>query len=141
MFILLIPLKSKLDESEIQDLLSYSVFPDPDHLERAIHLYKTNEELQLFGYESEEELVGIIGFKMVEPIALEITHIAVKPEYRGAGFGRGLILEAMESNKPAKVIAETDEEAVDFYRNIGFEIESLGEKYPGVERYKCVYTV
>jgi hypothetical protein len=28
--------------------------------------------------------------------------------------------------------------AVNFYRNIGFEITSLGEKYPGVERFQCI---
>jgi ribosomal protein S18 acetylase RimI-like enzyme len=35
--------------------------------------------------------------------------------------------------------AETDEEAVEFYRNIGFSIQSLGEKYPGVDRFKCTF--
>lgn len=43
--------------------------------------------------------------------------------------------------KPKRVIAETDDEAVDFYRNIGFEVHSLGEKYPGVERFRCIYEV
>ena len=33
--------------------------------------------------------------------------------------------------------AETDIEAVDFYKKIGFQTVSLGEKYPGVERFKC----
>jgi hypothetical protein len=37
------------------------------------------------------------------------------------------------------VYAETDEEAADFYRNIGFTVESLGEKYPGIERFKCTF--
>lgn len=36
-----------------------------------------------------------------------------------------------------KIIAETDMDAVGFYRRYGFSIEALGEKYPGVERYKC----
>jgi ribosomal protein S18 acetylase RimI-like enzyme len=34
--------------------------------------------------------------------------------------------------------AETDSEALAFYRRIGFRVESLGEKYPGVERFRCV---
>ena len=36
------------------------------------------------------------------------------------------------------VIAETDKEAVIFYENYGFKITSLGEKYPGVERFQCI---
>ena len=34
-------------------------------------------------------------------------------------------------------IAETDRDAVDFYRSCGFTIESLGEKYPRIERFLC----
>ena len=33
--------------------------------------------------------------------------------------------------------AETHRDAVDFYKRLGFDIESLGEKYPGVERFWC----
>jgi hypothetical protein len=42
---------------------------------------------------------------------------------------------------PVRIVAETDEESVQFYRNIGFIIRSLGEKYPGVERFLCTYEV
>ncbi|MNI23831.1 Acetyltransferase (GNAT) family protein [compost metagenome] len=139
--LMLINLKERLNESEIQDILSYSIFPDPERIEQTLHVYKSSEELELCGLESEGEMVGVIGFRTDEADNLTLLHIAVKPEYRGAGFGRGLILELIELKKPVKIIAETDEEAVDFYRAIGFEIESLGEKYPGVERFKCVYDV
>lgn len=37
------------------------------------------------------------------------------------------------------VSAETDADAVEFYRKYGFKIKSLGEKYPGVERFLCEY--
>jgi ribosomal protein S18 acetylase RimI-like enzyme len=136
---MLINLKARVIEDEIQELIGYSVFPDPIHIENAIEAYKTDENLKLFGLESEGEVVGIVGFHMDSNSILTITHIAVKPECRGAGFGRGQILEVFELMKPAQIIAETDEETVDFYRNIGFEIVSLGEKYPGVERFRCTY--
>jgi ribosomal protein S18 acetylase RimI-like enzyme len=35
------------------------------------------------------------------------------------------------------MVAETDNEAVEFYRATGFRVTSLGEKYPGVERYRA----
>lgn len=35
--------------------------------------------------------------------------------------------------------AETDADAVDFYRRCGFAVESLGERYPGVERFRCTW--
>ena len=33
--------------------------------------------------------------------------------------------------------AETHIDAVPFYRQCGFEVESLGELWPGVERFAC----
>lgn len=43
------------------------------------------------------------------------------------------------SNKYLLIYTETDNDAVDFYRKYGFEITSLGEKYPGVERFLCEF--
>ena len=35
--------------------------------------------------------------------------------------------------------AETDKEAVEFYKKIGFQVKSLGEKYPGIERFHLCF--
>lgn len=135
---MLIDIKSRLDEKEIQELIGYSVFPDPTVLEKAILEFKTNNDFKLYGYEEHGEIIGIIGFRQEENSIL-ITHMAIKPAYRRMGYGRGLILELIVSMKPTRIIAETDEEAVEFYRNIGFVIKSLGEKYLDVERFQCIY--
>ncbi|NEW06297.1 GNAT family N-acetyltransferase [Paenibacillus sp. SYP-B3998] len=133
--------KLRLHEELIQELLSYSVFPDPDRLEQTIQQYETDDSLLLFGYESESVMVGIIGFRLNKERELVITHLSVGPESRGVGFGRGIILETIEEMKPVTLIAETDEEAVEFYRSIGFIINSLGEQYPETERFRCIYEV
>jgi Predicted acyltransferase len=91
------------------------------------------------GYESEGQLVGIVGYRIDEGARMSLRHIAVLPEVRGAGFGRGMILELLHQFNPVSIEAETDEEAVDFYRSIGFRIESIGEKTPGTERFLCTY--
>jgi hypothetical protein len=44
--------------------------------------------------------------------------------------GSWLILKNVE--------AETDREADGFYRACGFTVHSLGEKYPGVERFQRI---
>ena len=138
---MLIAIKDNLDDPSVRDIIGYSVYPDPDKLDRTIDAYKSDDRLEMYGYQAEEELIGIIGIRKCESGGLKIEHIAVTPDFRGLGYGRGLVLETIEEKKPTVLIAETDEEAVDFYRNIGFEIESLGETYPGVERFKCVYIV
>lgn len=134
-----IDVKPRILEIAVQDLLAYSIYPDPVKLKQTVQAYESNSDWQLYGLESEGELVGLIGCRMEVDKRLFITHLAVEPDQRGQGFGRGLILEGIELWKPMQVLAETDEDAVDFYRNIGFTIESLGEKYPGVERFLCTY--
>ncbi|MBU5346479.1 GNAT family N-acetyltransferase [Paenibacillus lautus] len=126
---------------EVKELLSYSVFPDPEAVVQAVAAYETGPS-RLFGFEEDGLLLGVIGFD-VDQDELTIRHLAVLPENRGKGYGRGLILELLleVQPKPARVIAETDEEAVNFYRSIGFEVYSLGEKYPGIERFRCIYEV
>lgn len=136
---MLINLKERLQEPAVQELLGYSVYPDPEQLERTLDQYRTLESLELYGLESDGELIGLVGFEMDEEGHLQIRHLSVHPEERGKGFGRGLLLELIERKDPAVLTAETDDEAVDFYRNVGFEVTSLGETYPGTERFRCIY--
>ena len=67
----------------------------------------------------------------------EITLLAVLPDWRRQGFARALIFGACEHLGLRAVEAETDADAVDFYRATGFAVESLRERYPGVERFRC----
>ncbi|UUZ81082.1 GNAT family N-acetyltransferase [Paenibacillus sp. P26] len=134
-------LKSRLNEPEVVELLEYSVFPDPDIMESTVNEYIHKDELQMYGIEQDGRLLGIVGFAVDPEGVLTVRHISVHPQHRNQGFGRGLILELLALIHPAEIVAETDEEAVDFYRNIGFEVIGLGEKYPGVERFRCVYKV
>jgi N-acetylglutamate synthase-like GNAT family acetyltransferase len=138
---MLIPIKHRISEDSIQELLSYSIFPDPERVEKEINRYQSEPALELYGHEEDNEILGVVGFIVHSNHKLELRHIAVKPEERSKGYGRGLILELIEVKQPAIIEAETDEDSVDFYRNVGFSIVSLGEKYPEIERFKCTYEV
>lgn len=131
---------SRVNQLEIRELLGYAVFPDPDAVDNAIQFYRDSVQRKLYGYEEEGLIVGVIGCTLDERV-LTIHHIAVLPENRGKDYGRGMILELLLLHQAERIIAEPDEEAIGFYRSIGFEIYSLGEKYPGVERFRCVYEV
>ncbi|MBO7746877.1 GNAT family N-acetyltransferase [Paenibacillus sp. MWE-103] len=136
---MLVNIASRLDEEAIRELLEWSVFPDPEHLRRAVELYKDGSGHTLLGYESEGDVIGLIGYHRIDGGAVEIDHIAVTPEERYKGYGRGMILELLELEKPTALVAETDEDAADFYRSSRFTVVSLGEKYPGTERFRCTY--
>lgn len=137
---MLIDIKSRVDDMAVVDILEYAVFPDDGALERTVHEYKTDSRKSLLGYAADEELIGLVGYTERNGI-VEINHLAVKLQYRGLGYGRGILLELIDRIRPNRIIAETDDEAVDFYRNVGFTVSSLGEAYPGVERFKCEYEV
>ena len=132
-------IKHRLNEEEIRELIGYSVFPDPDRIEQAVARYQQEDQLQLYGAVEEDEVIGIVGFTMDEDHNLILQHIAVRPENREQGYGRSIMLELIGLTNPKSIVAETDENAADFYRNIGFTVFSLGEKYPGVERFRCEY--
>jgi ribosomal protein S18 acetylase RimI-like enzyme len=55
------------------------------------------------------------------------------------GIGKKLIEYSFYHLKPSILVAETDDDAVEFYRRCGFIINSLGEKYPDIVRYECRY--
>ena len=82
--------------------------------------------------------VGLIRTRRLGPRSAEITHIAVTPERRRTGLGQAMVQELVAMGRLEKVVAETDRDAVGFYIRCGFMVESLGEKYPGVERFRCV---
>lgn len=138
---MLIDIKAKLGDTNVQDLITLAIYPDPEKVKRAIKSYKSNPALELLGYYDEEELIGLIGFHIQTNNILEIIHIAVSPDEQGHGYGRGIILEVLALKSPSKIIVETDEDSINFYRSIGFSVVSLGEMYPGVERFKCTYEV
>ena len=65
---------------------------------------------------------------------VEILHISVAESSRGQGIGSKMVL-ALQSQYSMPLEAETDDDAVDFYRKCGFKTTSI-QKY-GVIRYTC----
>jgi len=124
---------------KVAHLLEYSVFPDPEQIEQALAFYEQNHQAELMGYIEQGEMIGVIGFQPSGDKELTITHLAVDPGSRGLGYGRGMLLDLMVQERPERVLAETDEEAVDFYRSVGFSVMSLGISPSGLERFRCFY--
>ncbi|WP_238996739.1 GNAT family N-acetyltransferase [Paenibacillus pinistramenti] len=131
----------QLEGSEVNELLALAVHEDEEALAAAKELYGPEQAQYLLHlYQEEGETIGLIGFQMdMSAGTMTIHHICVYPELRNQGFGRGLILEALMEQSPDTISAEVDEEAADFYRNIGFTVTSKGVDQAGGERFLCVY--
>jgi len=126
---------SKTIHSSIRELLSYATSEGIIDLEYQNYLQSIN--LNLYAFESNGESIGCIGFEFISSNHCKIKHIAVSPLERGNGLGRKMITFICDKYSVNLISAETDKDAVNFYRNCGFKIINLGEKYPGVDRFLC----
>ncbi|MFC3748825.1 GNAT family N-acetyltransferase [Paenibacillus sp. GCM10012306] len=139
---MLIDLTPRIGTPEVNELLEYAVIGEPEALQQTSEEYRNSSGLQLFGWEEEELLLGLVGFEETEDGSLDIRHIAVLPENRGKGYARGMILELLTAREPRYLLAETEDEiAADFYRALGFMVYSLGVNAAGIEMFRCVYEV
>lgn len=129
--------QSLLNDPPFQELLAYAT----GNVEKAVEKYKTIVSWEMFCFYEGDELVGCAGFEKVTPEKAILLHIAVDPKQRSRGIGRQMIEFICKETRFATLEAETDRSAVDFYRKNGFEVTSLGEKYPGVERFHCLLHV
>ena len=94
---------------------------------------------KLYEIEFSGQVVGCIGIELsANSNECKIKHIAVCQNQRGKGIGSQMIDYVIDTHSLTYISAETDSDAVNFYRNFGFQIWSLGEKYTGVERFLCV---
>lgn len=131
---MIVQLHSAILEPSVRELLSYAT--SIHKVDSVYEGYLQSSEQFLFGVLTDNEIVGCIGVHIKQELC-EIRHIAVSPEVRGQGIGSGMIDFIIQSGSFNVVVAETDKDAVDFYRKFGFIVTSLGEKYPGVERFLC----
>jgi|GEM_PF-365037 len=134
----MINLKNYQEPDEIIARLSDCMYPDVERVTKEYARYRSDPDRALLGYVHNHHLVGLIGIIWLSECEVELKHISIKAGMRKQGLGKKLIYEFIENHRIERMEVETDKEAVNFYKSIGFQASSLGEKYPGVERYKCV---
>ena len=69
----------------------------------------------------------------------KILGIAVAEKYRGYGIGRKMTEDLRQMSAGRPLLAETDGDALGFYRSCGFSVEKIRKRYPDgiAERYLC----
>ena len=85
------------------------------------------------------EKAGMMILKYSGSVA-EIIGIATSEKLRGQGIGKNMIRSVMESEHLERLEAQTDDDAIGFYRKCGFDEEKIVVDYPNgsVVRYNCV---
>ena len=119
---------------EVPPLLKLAMgLPSPDKIQETLRAYQRADH-SLIGCRVDGKLVGILGAKMKDNMAT-IQHMAVLAAYRHQGIGKLLVEELLNRFAIGFVFAETDDEAVGFYRKCDFTCKPFEGVYG--KRYSC----
>ncbi len=103
-------------------------------------MYNQDDNIYTFGGFDKDRIIGFIVIKNInrQRKTYEIIDIAVNKHYRKLGIASKLIDYVIEKFDIVSLNAETDEEAVGFYKKYGFNIK-IGNKIENTTRYECEY--
>lgn len=124
-----------IDESGVADVLALAIGDDPQKICATVEQYRNDPAVTLLVATDRGMPVAAVGYT-AGATAITLLHIATSQSARRTGLGRRLLVEvrrAVPAGLP--LVAETDADAVGFYVATGFTATSLGEKYPGVQRF------
>lgn len=138
----IIDIKGNLHDEAVLTVISLSMYmPTVEKLKSLADKYESDSAISAFACVDDEFVCGTIILKRIEDNQFEIIGIATHSDRRKQGVASKLISHAASILNCGVITAETDDDSVDFYRKYGFQIHSLGEKYPGIIRYLCTLKI
>ena len=130
-------IKEIITEPNILKLLAPSVYnPTEERLMNRARKYQEDKNTNIYAYKDNNQYKGIVVFKISNNSAT-ILDIVVKSEYRGQGIGSKLIDFIFNSFNVDNVTAETDGDAIEFYKKYGFTVADTKVEFD-TKRYVCV---
>ena len=139
----LIELTHKNDILQTYEIYKHCMFmPTEEKFNKKVEQFLNNNSVKIFACFSHGKIVGIMVVSFKEQKKIEIIGIAVDVSARGKGIGSYMINQVINNYGLLSVYAETDNDAVGFYRKNGFNIMEFSETYDGatVVRYKSELT-
>ena len=105
-------------------------------------LFIKDPQVTVWGFMEDGHILGLIVIRKKQKQSGVLEGIAVSPAQQRNGLGRELIAQAYFVLSLSFLQAETDDDAVEFYRRCGFHTELFYKKYNGKQyrRYRCVFT-
>ena len=129
--------KEIITEPHMLQLLAPSVFnPTEERLLNRAKKYGEDENTNIYAYKDNGEYKGIVVFEILNNSAT-ILVIAVKLEHQGRGIGSKLVDFIFNSFNVDGITAETDDDAIGFYKKYGFTVADTKVEFD-TKRYVCV---
>ena len=142
-----------MDKSWLTSEEAFSIYapctyqPAYEDYKSLMEKYFSDPSVKIFVCDMDGEKAGILVLKEIEAaewsetgVEAEILGIAVRKDLRGKGIGKEMVCQVMETEHLKKITAQTDDDAIGFYRKSGFEAERVVIEYPNgsVVRYNCI---
>lgn len=131
------------EASGLYEIYRHCMFlPTREKFDKKIALFLRDDSVKILVCRSHGKAVGVIVLSFAAPGSMEIAGIAVDPAARGQGVGSHMIRQAVRRYRPRHVCAETDDDAVGFYRKNGFRAAAFSEMRGGeaAVRYRCEWS-
>ena len=129
----------RLDDIEVLKIIALSIYGES--VDRAVEKAKAcceNDAQEIYGWIENDVVLGVCGYT-IHSGKVEITNISVIENERERGIGKAMITSLFDKYK-VSIEAETDDDAVDFYRKCGFITTTTLQKH-GVRRWKCIIPI
>jgi ribosomal protein S18 acetylase RimI-like enzyme len=134
-----------LDKNWLTSKDAFSIYapcmyqPTFDDFISQMEAYFADPSVKIYVCENDGEKAGILVLKE-DGSEAEILGIAVKDDQRKKGLGKDMVYQVMESEHLRRITAQTDDDAIGFYRSSGFEAERVVIEYSdgSAVRYNCV---
>ncbi|MBO5089479.1 MAG: GNAT family N-acetyltransferase [Clostridia bacterium] len=131
-------IKDILCTQEIYNVYSACMFePTFDKFKLKTEQMQNNSSVCVYGYFLNEKIIGVISTQETDEV-IEIIGIAVDIKERHSGVGTNLI-DYVKDKTQKTIIAETDSDAVMFYKKYGFHIKEkiVSKSNISYSRYVC----
>ncbi len=134
-------IRLRLSEAPIRVLLADAVGePTEPGLSEIVGSYRTEPNRFAFGWVRDADVLALLGGELASRTTSEIRE-RPSPWRRMVRLNRDVVncCSGLAKLRLSELYAETDADARDFYQQCGFSVSSLGERYPGVERFSCLW--
>lgn len=117
--------------------------PDYEAYIRKINDFFNDKNTEIFTCLNEDKIVGMLVLTISGDNGAEIIGIAVHSSFQKQGVGSFMVRESANKMNLHMILAETDDDAVGFYKNMGFDITKEVKHYGNgsVDRYHCLLTL
>lgn len=131
-------IKDILCSEEIYNIYSACMFnPTFDKFKLKTEQMQNDSSVCVYGYFLNDKIIGVISTQETDK-TVEIIGIAVDTKERHSGIGTKLI-DYLKDKSQKPITAETDIDAVIFYKKCGFDIEEkiVSKSNISYSRYVC----